>query len=54
MMTLQRDPQVIAGNANRLTVSATDVDQTVNANVIQEIEGEIRSRSLLATLMFNL
>jgi opacity protein-like surface antigen len=54
IMTLQHDPQVISGNANRLTVSGTDVDQTVNANVVQEIEGEIRSRSLLATLMFNL
>ena len=53
-MTLQHRSQGIAGNANRLTVSATDVDQTVNANVVQEIEGEIRSRSLLATLMFNL
>jgi len=54
MMTLRHEPQGIAGNANRMTIAATDIDQTVNANIVQEIEGEIRSRSLLATLMFNL
>ena len=53
IMTLRSDPQLYTGNADRQVIGTTTVDQTVNATVVPEIEGEIRTRSLLASLIYN-
>jgi len=53
IMTLRSDPQLYAGNPDRQVIAATTVDQTINATVVPEIEGEIRTRSFLASLIYN-
>ena len=53
IMTLRSDPQLYTGNPNRQVIGTTTVDQTVNATVMPEIEVEIRTRSLLASLIYN-
>lgn len=41
------------GNPNRLTIDGTDIDQTIDAFVRPEIEGEFRTRSYMASLLYN-
>jgi opacity protein-like surface antigen len=55
IVTLRGDPVALAGNPNRLTVapSGAQVDQTVNAQVIPELEGRFRTRSWVASLTYN-
>jgi opacity protein-like surface antigen len=54
IVTLQADEMAYAGNPNRIPVTGGGtVDQTVNAFLIPEIEGEFRTRSVLASLIYN-
>lgn len=41
------------GNPNRLTIDGTDIDQTIDAFLRPEIEGEFRTRSYMASLLYN-
>lgn len=53
IVKLQGGAQDVAGNPNRLSVDGTTVDQTTSASLMPELEGEFRTRSLLASLTYN-
>lgn len=53
IVRLRHEGIAYTGNANRLTIEGTDIDQTTNVLLRPEIEGEFRTRSYMASLFYN-